>query len=256
MAVLLGYFDDSGTHDETGQLPGSEVTGVAGYISTVPRLAKFDKEWCRTLKDFGVPPEKFHAFDLQFKKEWFHDWDADRETDFVEKLTSIINRHTMFGVAGFVLAKDLAQMPQAFRDEVKHPFFIGFNSVVHSFYKGPFVPELKNRRVNFFFEQMKAFFDDEVIKIFSHLREVKMGHVLGQITMGGEKKNMLPLHAADLAAYHLRAEISRIQYKPHLTMRHAMEALREKYRLWVMYSGLAELRDLYFKLKIERALKQ
>ncbi|MGA7869675.1 MAG: hypothetical protein WCA22_02135 [Candidatus Binatus sp.] len=253
MAVLRGYFDDSGTHDETGQLPGSEVTGAAGYVATVPQWAKFDMEWRRALKAFEVPPEKFHAFDLQYKRGFFCDWCEEREREFVEKLSSIIDCHTMFGVAGFVLAKDLAQMPQAFRDEIKHPFFIGVNSMLHSFEKGPFVPELRKRHVNFFFENMKPFFDEEVIKIFSHLRDLQMGHVLGQITMGGEKKNMLPLHAADLAAYHLRAEISRLQYKPDLTIRYAMDALQKKYRLWVTYSSLKELRDLYFQLKIERA---
>jgi hypothetical protein len=253
VAVLRGYFDDSGTHDRTGQLPGSEVTGAAGYVATVPQWAKFEMEWRRALRDFEVPPARFHAFDLQCKKDWFYDWDLDREKDFVERLSSIIDSNTMFGVAGFVLAKDLAQMPQAFRDEIKHPFFVGVNSMLHSFDKGPFVPELKKRRVNFFFEQMKPFFEDEVNIIFAHLRDIKLGHVLGQIKTGGEKENMLPLHAADLAAYHLRAEIARLEYKPYMTIRYAMDALREKYRLWVTYSGLKELRDMYFQLRIARA---
>jgi hypothetical protein len=100
---------------------------------------------------------------------------------------------------------------------------------------------------------MTPFFENGVSEIFSRLRELKLGHVLGQITTGGERQNMLPLHAADLAAYHLRAELSRLQYKSHLQIRPAMDALKEKYRLWVTYSGLTELREMYMELRIERA---
>lgn len=100
---------------------------------------------------------------------------------------------------------------------------------------------------------MKPFFENGLNENFSLLRDLKMGHVLGQITTGGEKQNMLPLHAADLAAYHLRAEISRLEYKPHLEIRPAMDALQEKYRLWVTYSGRKELREHYMLSRIERA---
>lgn len=254
MAVLHGYFDDSGTHDHTGKQKGADVIGVAGYVATVPQWAKFDMAWRRALKEFGVPPQKFHAFDLQWKKDWYHDWSKDREQDFVQRLTSIIDHHTMFGMGGFVLAEDFAKMPQAFRDEVKHPFFLGLNSLLHQFETGPFVGELRKRHVNFFFERMKPFFEEEMSAMFSRLRDMKMAHVFGQITMGGDKKTMLPLHAADLAAYHVRAEISRLEYKPHLEIRHAMDALKEKYRLSITYMGRQQMRDLYFRLKIERAL--
>jgi hypothetical protein len=64
---------------------------------------------------------------------------------------------------------------------------------------------------------------------------------------------MLPLHAADLAAYHVRSEISRLHYKPQLNTRPAMDALKKKYRLSITYSDQAALRDLYFGLVIERA---
>jgi hypothetical protein len=253
VAVLRGYFDDSGTHDPTGQHSGADVSGAAGYVATVPQWAKFDMAWRPILKHFGVPPEKFHAFDLQWKRGWYKDWCLEKEKDFVEQLTAVTNKHLLFGVGGFALAKDLAQMPQEFRDEVKDPFVVGVNAVFRSFEKGPFVPLLKKRRVNLFFERMSPFLEEEVIKMFSHLRDTRMGHILGEITMGGDKSNLLPLHAADLAAYHLRAELSRLEYKPHLTMRHTMNVLLKQYRLGLTYYDLDGLRDAYFKLKIERA---
>jgi hypothetical protein len=85
---------------------------------------------------------------------------------------------------------------------------------------------------------MKPFLDQEVIKIFSRLRETRMDRIFGEITMGGNKETLLPLHAADLAAYHLRAELSRLEYKPHLTMRHAMSNLLKSHRLGLRTAAL------------------
>jgi hypothetical protein len=254
VAVLHGYFDDSGTHDKTGQRDGSEVTGAAGYVATVPQWARFDRAWRKVLEHFEVPLVEFHAYDLQKHKGWYEHWSDEKEQDFVDQLSAVIDKHLMFGVGGFVLAKDLTQLPQDFQNEIKHPFFVGIDALFQSFEKGPFVPQLKKRRVDFFFERMKPFLDQEVIKIFSRLRETRMDRIFGEITMGGDKETLLPLHAADLAAYHLRAELSRLEYKPHLTMRHAMSNLLKSHRLGLTYCGVKELRDWYFRLKIERAL--
>ena len=76
----------------------------------------------------------------------------------------------------------------------------------------------------------------------------------GGVIAGGSPENLLPLQAADFAAYLVRAEISRLKYKPHLQVRPAMEALKKRYRIDVAYSDREALRDLYFKLTIERAL--
>ena len=257
VAVLRAYIDDTGTHDKPGQQygqqPGSDVTGAVGYVATVPGWGKFDRDWRVALKDEGIGAKDFHAFDLQWKTEAFDGWSDTRRDAFVERLSKIINRHLMFGVGGLVLAQDFDKMPQGFKHEIKHPYFIGVHNLLNQFISGPFVPELQGRKVNFFFERMKPFFESEVALAFDRIRDVKASHVLGKITLGGDKATMLPLHAADLAAYHVRAEVSRLHYKPQLAIRPAMEALKKRYRLSLTYSDRDTLRDLYFQMVIERA---
>lgn len=209
--------------------------------------------WSAALKDEGVKLEDFHAFDLQWKQEAFSDWCDTRRDEFVERLTIIIQKHTMFGVGGLVLAKDFQKLPQKFKDEINHPYFIGIKNLLDEFIYGPFVPELRRRKVHFFFERMKVFFEEEVLRAFARSRDVKGFHVLGQITTGCDSSDMLGLQAADLAAYHVRAELSRLEYKPHLQIRPAMEALKRKYRLDIAYADQEKLRSLYFNLVIERA---
>lgn len=247
------FCDDSGNHDMTGQQSGSDVVGAVGYVATVPGWQKFDPEWRIALKEYGVSVEDFHAFDLQWKRNAFTGWSDTRRDEFVDRLAKIISKHAAFGVGGFVLTKDFVGMPQTFKDEIRHPYFIGIHNLLNEFIKGPFVPELRGSKVDFFFERMKEFFEDEVRRAFARVREVKGSHVLGLVTTGCDPAQMLPLQAADLAAYHVRAEISRLKYKPQLQIRPAMEALRKKYRLDVAYSDRAALQDLFFKLAIWRA---
>jgi hypothetical protein len=177
VAVLRAYIDDTGTHDEPGtqygQLPGSDVTGAVGYVATVAGWAKFDMDWRIALADEGIGAADFHAFDLQWKKGAFDGWCDPRRDAFVERLSKIIDRRLLFGVGGLVLAKDFDQMSQSFKDEIKHPYFIGIHNLLNQFISGTFVPEIGRRKVNFFFERMKPFFESEMAVAFDRIENRK-----------------------------------------------------------------------------------
>jgi hypothetical protein len=74
-------------------------------------------------------------------------------------------------------------------------------------------------------------------------------------TLGfGDKEKIIPLQCADLIAYNVRAEVARMVYKPHLEILPAMKRLLKGNRIDVAYSDEAELKDLFFKRVIQRAL--
>ena len=64
VTVVLGaYFDESGTH------ANPLIFSFAGYLFTIQRLRKFERDWAIVLSEFGVPA--FHASDLENGTECF-----------------------------------------------------------------------------------------------------------------------------------------------------------------------------------------
>jgi hypothetical protein len=74
--MVRAYLDDSGKLDD----PNTEVIVVAGCIAKVEDWEKFDPEWLRVLKDFGV--REFHLKDLAHRKGDFKGWDESRRKAF------------------------------------------------------------------------------------------------------------------------------------------------------------------------------
>src|ERR1700722_12970222 len=94
--VLLGYFDESGTH------AGSRAVSVAGYLSTADRWLDFEKEWKQALNEYGLCPGYFHMTDFVARKGIYADWTDDERRDRLANLIDITNRHTLASV-GFAL---------------------------------------------------------------------------------------------------------------------------------------------------------
>ena len=243
--------DDTGTHDPTGQQRGADVVGVVGYVSRFHRWGRLDIEWRAALRKYKVG--MFHAADLQWGRGDFVGWTREHKDAFALELSSIVHRHTMFGVGGLCLVEDFMSLPPTFRNEIGHPFFVGLYNLLNEFISGEIVPELRGRKVDFVFDQQDQL-GRQTQHIFKQIRAAKGTNVLGQIRFA-ESWALSFLQCADLAAYHIRAEISRLRYKQHLDVWPAMAALQQKHQLSVVYSDRKMLWDLYTKLRIERALR-
>jgi hypothetical protein len=81
LIMVFAYIDDTGTHDATGQLAGSEVAGAVGYVSRMNRWAKLDWAWRHTLPRHGV--KVFHAVDLRWRRGEFAGWSDDQEAALI-----------------------------------------------------------------------------------------------------------------------------------------------------------------------------
>ena len=249
LIMVFAYIDDTGTHDATGQLAGSEVAGAVGYVSRMNRWAKLDWTWRHTLPRHGV--KVFHAVDLRWRRGEFAGWSDDQEAALISDLTAITNRHVMFGVGGLLLTREYMALAQWFRDEIKDPYFIGLHNLFNEILKGPCANEIRGETVNFIFDQQNRL-EAGTLEMFEGLRARKASGIFGTITFG-DKEKIVPLQCADLLAYNVRAELARVVYKPHLNILPAMEQLLRRYRVDAAYSDREALRDLFFKRIIQRA---
>ncbi len=249
LIVVFAYIDDTGTHDPTGQLPGSEVAGAVGYISRMNRWAKLDWAWRKALERHHVTV--FHAFDLRWRKGEYADWDELQERALIDDLTQLANRYTMFGVGGLLSVKDYMTLAQSFRDEVKDPYFIGLQNLFNEILKGPCAPEIRGQTVNFVFDRQNRL-EPGTVEMFEGFRARKAKDIFGTITFG-DKEKLIPLQCADLLAYNVRAELARLVYKPHLEILPTMKTLLKPHRVDIAYSDFAALKNLFFQRVIQKA---
>jgi hypothetical protein len=245
--ILRAYIDDTGTHDPKGERPGSDVAGAVGYVATQAGWRRLNLAWRATLREYGV--KAFHAVDVRRRRGEFRGWTDEESGNFVNDLSDIANKFTSFGVGGLLLVKDYAAMPKLLRDETKHPFYICLRDLFWEFIRDPLASEVGGRTVDFVFDEFRQF-SGETQTVFDKFKaERNESRVFGSIHFETEG---VELQAADLLAYYVRAEISRMVYKSHLDILDAMRRLNSG-KLNVVYSTQKNLSDLYFTIKIERA---
>jgi len=71
MAFLAGYFDESGTHDD------SSIVVVAGVVSSTQQWLKFDRKWRNALDAENL--STFHMTDFENRQGQFKDWPLEKK---------------------------------------------------------------------------------------------------------------------------------------------------------------------------------
>jgi hypothetical protein len=88
LAMITGYFDDSGTHEQ------SEIVLVAGLFGTEARLESLDRNWRQHIRNpLGgrkPPLRRFHAFDCNASQGEFAGWSRTETDYFCHQLRSTI----------------------------------------------------------------------------------------------------------------------------------------------------------------------
>jgi hypothetical protein len=204
------YVDESGTHDETGNRPGSQVAILAAFAAKVETWAKFCKGWQAALDKFGAPYFHFYDFssavrvakggkaDSKFAKNPYKGWTVDKLDGFLLELAAIAGGGNkayiggQFNVQRFAKAK----APGNPREGCANWFY---ESVMQELrFKWPKVSTV----TEFFYDQT----DDrnwQHIICDTHHSYQKINARIGTIAFA-DKKEHLPLQAADMLAYRLR----------------------------------------------------
>ncbi len=192
---LAVYADESGTHDETGNEPGSQTACIAGYLASVDGWRTLYDEWIPGLKEFGL--SSLHMREI-------YEWPKDTQKKLIWKLAQIARRNTLFGVAAVVSVKDYDNIfPDDAKKLLPHPYYVALLPFIAAV-----LEELHNRkippeRVNFVFDRTKQFgkYAGDLFYLVKD-NEDKDG-LLGDIGFG-DRDDHVELQVADLLAHTTR----------------------------------------------------
>lgn len=214
MLELTVYADESGIHDKHGLSAGSEVTAIAGYITTKHNWGIVVRRWKTALREYGV--DVFHMSEYWREEPPYDKWSEAKQKRFLKTLIRIVRDNTWFAIGAMVPTKDWDEtLPNDIKGgglggklSFDHPyhfcfqmFFARFMDLLTSEIDKRF-PKRKET-VAFVFDQQREF--EEVASAGFHIIKdvVDPENRLTSLTFG-DKKQHIPLQAADLCAFYAR----------------------------------------------------
>jgi hypothetical protein len=129
LAMLRGYFDDTGTHK------GSPLVGAAGFVGDVTAWAALEAGWRAKLQGYGI--SDFHAYHCAQNEGEFAGVGQTERSCLVMELAHLISRHDLMPVAAAVHVTAWDQLRAvnltkgaAFFDRYPRPFALCFDHCV------------------------------------------------------------------------------------------------------------------------------
>lgn len=96
--MLIGYFDDSGTHD------GAKTAVMAGYVAHRTDWKRFEQKTKRLFDEEGIP--YFRAKLFHHGQKHFAGWSEERKLSFARKWYGYASRFLMRGITAGMLKAD------------------------------------------------------------------------------------------------------------------------------------------------------
>jgi hypothetical protein len=196
LAVLIAYLDESGDVD-------TPLLTIAGYLSNEHKWKRFEREWRKCLKEYGV--SYLHMREFTQSRNEFKDWPESKRRAFVKQITWIIKSAVMFRV-GIVVPcayyRDTVGKVEPQNTQLT-PFWCCFVSCISAI-----LVYCKNNGIR---DDLALAFDENnqpsrhAAGYYASLKElpdIENRHQLVSLTFADDKK-VPPLQAADLLAYEL-----------------------------------------------------
>jgi len=215
---LVVYADESGTHDPTGNSQGADVAGIFAYVASQSQWEELSRQWQAILDEFGV--EVFHASEFADRKNgpnkpsWpYRDWNDARRDDFIDRLITLARDGTYFSIGGILDVRAYDSLsPLKLKEQTKHPyhfcFQLVFDQLIFLLENHVDPPLLLGERVDSFFDQQSEW-SAQATENYKTIKRLRDQHNrLGALAFV-DKKDYIPLQAADLLAYVMRQSSSR-----------------------------------------------
>lgn len=220
---IVVYIDESGTHDPTGNRPGSGAVTISGLVATKEDWVAFDHQWRKILKKYKVCyfhfREQFAAWRVialgkeapsDFQKNPYKNWGKDKLVDFVLELAPLAASKTIVG--GWVPTKlynedRIAGHPHRHR----HPYELCLDHFFNAYFT-----TIKNKRRSWLRQPVSFLFDwteDDEWKKTVTARCAFFGKqkIKRMSEFGFRRKHMhTPLQAADMIAYRARWNLDKL----------------------------------------------
>jgi hypothetical protein len=206
LALIVGYFDESGTHGEAA------ITMIAGFVATIDVWESISAAWAAELAplaEYGV--DWFHATEcLHGNRGWRRPRKEKRER-LIERLSDILAGADVSAVWSGVNVDEWDRLTTPkFRSRFPKPYDLCFDEVVRQLWwwsrhhadGGP---------VSIVFAEQKEYEERSAKTLQAWRRHPEVDRFLGSLTFVRPQKS-LPLQAADLLAYEANKEWEGRQY--------------------------------------------
>jgi hypothetical protein len=203
MAVdYAAYFDESYNH-----APSPLVYTVAGCLSTAFQWRKFQKEWLNLLNKENI--SHFHMVDFQACKPPYGDWSKEKRIQFLQFLHKTIHRRVYRSFVTTVNLDDFEGLTPVQKEVLGNPHVFAARNCMKMIGLWTAMNVMYNP-IAYVFEQGSKY-DKPLRRQFTEelCPEDRNYYRIGSLTLA-DKKDMVPLQAADIFAYEAMKEIERL----------------------------------------------
>lgn len=214
VAVLTGFFDESGTH--ANQNTYAPTLTVAGYVSRYAQWVKFSHEWKGVLDEAGIPFFHMKDFEARYTDEQgirqrtglYKGWSNEKSNKVYKELCRLANWYTIMPVSSSVVLSDYEEVVTGkYRELFGSPYT--FNSQVCWRIAGRWAEANGvNELITYVFES-GCKYQGELARYHAETyndEEQRARLRLGDLAFA-DKKRVRPLQAADINAYEVRKEM-------------------------------------------------
>lgn len=240
MATLTMYIDESYSHP-----PKPLIYTIAGYISQEWRWRTFESEWNSALSAEGL--DYFHMVELAQGKHIYAKWEERKRRKFLRNLHRIIHKNTL---ADFAMSVVVADYDNVITPDIRYGFGEPHVFAAIGCLKGVSVwlnhSKLSKRERIFYVFEKGSIHDSTLQLVFDrYFNDEKQSETY---RIGGcafhDKKELMPLQAADVLAYENMLEMRRrVDPSNERKPRASMLNLERPASDWG-YFGKAELLEL------------
>jgi hypothetical protein len=198
---MFAYFDASGTMGD------SPVFVMAGYIGRLADWDRFSLEW-QTALDQPKEIEYFKMSEAWARRGEFRGWMAEDRDLRLKLLAPIVNRHALASVLYVVPTESwrkhfVGRLENSYHNR---PYYFAFHGVMANVVKYLHLKGIKEK-IDFVFDSEGGEPVTEIIDGFSRWAAIAPDHLkeyIGAPPIFRSEKEVLPLQAADLFAWHIR----------------------------------------------------
>ena len=214
---IIVYADESGTHDKSGNLEGSEVAVFAGFAAKVESWIRFRKDWQAVLKKYSATYFHFNEWSgasavarnirpatSQHQENPYYGWTIDRLDNFFLELAKIAGAGSKVKVGGYV---DTRCYAESLKHNPKQPPSNPHEASVWWFYESV-IGDVKAKwprlqaPMSFYYDQSDTAWQNAIINV--HHSYQKLNSRIKEIAFADKKDSLhSPLQAADMLAYRL-----------------------------------------------------
>lgn len=199
MAMFVGYFDDSGSHKESG------VIVIGGFVATSRSWLQFDDQWNTVLEEFGI--DMFRMSKWSNRAPPFKNWPESKRRECLNNLIEIIADRDIESVGVVLPVESYRKVLSPPAQKFVKPYGFAAQFLIGEIATGMRDNSPSGSKIAYIFESGTPGVADiqQTFDLLLRRPDEKRTFYLSTLTFA-DKRDTPPLQAADIIAYELYRE--------------------------------------------------